>query len=111
MRTMARHPPWAAPAALAVAMAAAAAFILATGDGFMFYVDEWSFIVERRGRDLDVFFDHQNGHLVAVPVLVYKTFFEVFGIDSYLPYQVMLVALELTVAGLFFALVRRRVDG
>ena len=107
---MARHAPWVAPAALAVAMAAAALFVLVTGDGFTFYVDEWSFMVERRGHDLDVFLDHQNGHLQAVPVLAYKALFEVFGVESYLPYQVMLVALELTVAGLFFALVRRRVD-
>lgn len=91
-------------------MAAAALFFLTLGDDFAFYVDEWNFMVERRGHDLDVFLDPQNGHLMALPVLVYKAFFEVFGVGSYMPYRVMLVALELTVAGLFFALVRRRVD-
>jgi hypothetical protein len=105
---MARQAPWVAPAALAVAMVAAGVFIFVSGDEFTFYVDQWDFMVQRRGHDLDVFLDEQNGHLMAVPILVHKALFEVFGVDSYVPYRLVAIAVLLTGAGLFFALVRRR---
>jgi hypothetical protein len=107
---MVRAAPWLAPAALAVAMGAAAVFLLAVGDDFTFYVDQWDFMLERRGHGVDVFLDEQNGHLMAVPILVHKALFEVFGVESYLPFQLTAVVVQLAAAGLFFAIVRRRVD-
>jgi hypothetical protein len=44
-----RLPRWLTPAALAVAMAAAASFIFLSGRDLIFYVDEWDFMLHRRG--------------------------------------------------------------
>jgi len=48
-------------------------------------------------------------HLIAIPLLLYKAAFEGFGISSYVPYRLAHIALLLLCAGLFYALVRRRV--
>jgi hypothetical protein len=97
------------PAALAAALAAAALFLYTRGGDLSFYVDEWGFMLHRRGHDLSVFLEPQNGHLLAIPILLYKSLFAVFGVGSYVPYRLVALAIELTCAALLFVLVRRRV--
>jgi hypothetical protein len=104
-----RRPRWLTPAALAVAIAAAASFIFLSGRDLIFYVDEWDFMLHRRGYGPDTFLPEQNGHLMAVPILVVKAQLETFGATSYVPYRLVHVAVVLACAGLFFVLVRRRV--
>ena len=93
---------------LALAYALAAALILTWGEGQTFINDEWNYLVVVRGFSLETLLHPQNGHLILVPLLLYKALFATVGIDSHVPYQVVTVVLHLTVATLFFTLVRSR---
>jgi hypothetical protein len=50
-----------------------------------------------------------NKYLIAVPLVVYRVLFSVFGLNDYFPPRLLAVALVLTSGGLFYALVRRHV--
>lgn len=50
-----------------------------------------------------------NKYLIAVPLVVYRILFSVFGLDDYFPSRLLAVALVLTSGGLFYALVRQHV--
>lgn len=93
---------------LALTFALAAALILGWGKGQTFINDEWNYLVSVRGFSLETLLHPQNGHLILVPLLIYKALFATAGAESHLPYQVTTVVLHLTVAALFFALVRTR---
>ncbi len=95
-------------AVLAAAFVLAAALILGWGKGQTFVNDEWNYLVVVRGWSLETLLTPQNGHLIVVPLLIYKTLFATVGASSHLPYQVTTVVLHLTVALLFFLLVRSR---
>ncbi len=95
-------------AVLVLAFALAAVLILAWGKGQTFVNDEWSYLVNYRSWSLETLLTPQNGHLLLVPLLLYKTLFAVAGAESHLPYQLTTLVLHLTVATLFFCLVRRR---
>jgi hypothetical protein len=97
-------------AVLALAYVLAAFLILHWGGGQSFVNDEWNYLVVFRGWDFEGLIHPQNGHLVALPLILYKTLAGTFGTDSHLPYQVATVVLHLTVSTLFFALVRRRLQ-
>jgi hypothetical protein len=55
--------------------------------GSTFFFDEWDFILHRNLNLNDLFRPH-NGHLSFFPVLTYVSIREIFGIESYVPYQV-----------------------
>lgn len=95
-------------AVLALAFAIAAVLILGWGKGQTFVNDEWNYLVSVRGFSLETLLHPQNGHLLVVPLLLYKALFATVGADSHVPYQVTTLVLHLTVATLFFALVRTR---
>jgi hypothetical protein len=97
-------------AAVAAAAAIAAALLVVEGRGTTFYYDEWNMVLERRENDLDAFLAPHNGHLVAIPVAIYRLFFALFGLDDYGPFRLLLIALHVVCAVLLFALLRRRVD-
>jgi hypothetical protein len=94
--------------ALGVAMAVSAALLLWEGRHLTFFNDEWDLILHRRGHGPAILLRAQNGHLVLVPLLIYKTLLAIFG-ASYAPFRVAAVALGLLCAGLVFVLIRRRV--
>ncbi len=93
---------------LALAFVAAAVLILGWGRGQTFINDEWNYLVVVRGWSLETLLQPQNGHLILVPLLIYKGMFATVGADSHLPYQVLTVVLHLTVTTLFFCLIRSR---
>ncbi len=95
-------------AVLALAFAIAAVLILGWGKQQTFVNDEWNYLVVVRGWSLETLLHPQNGHLILVPLLIYKAMFASVGADSHVPYQAMTVVLHLTVATLFFCLVRSR---
>jgi hypothetical protein len=96
-------------AVLGLAFALVAVLILAWTKGNTFINDEWSYLVVFRGWNLETLLHPQNGHLIAFPLVIYKSLFGTVGADSHVPYQVATVVLHLIVASLFFALIRRRV--
>lgn len=95
-------------AVLAFAYLLAAALILDWGKGQTFVNDEWNYLVTVRGFSIETLLHPQNGHLILVPLLLYKALFATVGAGSHVPYQATTVVLHLTVATLFFALVRTR---
>lgn len=94
--------------ALGAAMVVSAALLLWEGRHMTFFNDEWDIILHRRGHSLAILLRAENGHLILVPLLIYKTLLAVFG-ASYTPFRVTAVAFGLLCAGLLFVLVRRRV--
>jgi hypothetical protein len=97
-------------AVLGLTFAVAAVLILAWGTGQTFINDEWNYLVVYRGFALETLFAPQNGHLVVLPRLIYKGMFATVGTGSHFPYQVATVVVHLIVAGIFFQLVRTRVQ-
>jgi hypothetical protein len=93
---------------LALAFAGAAVLILVWGQGQTFVNDEWNYLVTVRGFSPETLLHPQNGHLVLVPLLIYKALFATVGTDSHTPYQLTTIILHFTVASLFFLLVRTR---
>ena len=81
------------------------------GHGMTFFFDEWDFILGRGGDDAAAFLSPHNGHLVLVPVLVYKALWSTVGIGQYGPYRLIDFALHVTCVALLFVFVRRRVGG
>lgn len=93
---------------LGVAMAAAAAVLLHYGSGLTFFQDSWEFLMHRRDPSAATLLDPHNEHIVLLPVLITEVSLRLFGMSSMTPELVLLVALELAVAGLLFVYARRR---
>ena len=73
-----------------------------------FWFDEWTFVLERRGWGLDQFLQPHNGHLSAIPVSAFKSFFAIFGLDHYRPYRVLGLLVHAGVATSVFLYARAR---
>lgn len=100
------------PAALfAAAMAASGLLLIGLGSRLSFFLDDWVFILYRRGSSLDSFLGPDNEHLVAGPVAVWKLLLGTFGLGSALPYHVVSIAMFLLGAWLLFVWIRRRIGG
>ncbi len=91
---------------LAVAVAAYA-LVFHLGRHFWFNGDEWEFLVDRDAGRLGDLLRPHNEHLTLLPILVYRLLWNVFGLRSYLPYQVPVIALHLTAAVLLRVVMRR----
>ena len=75
--------------------------------GVTFYFDEWDF-VQRRPLSIESLLRAHNGHLNALPVAVYQFFFQVFGLDSYRPYQIMILLVHLILCLVVYLACRSR---
>lgn len=89
-------------------MAVAAAVLLHYGSGLTFFQDSWEFLMHRRDPSAATLLDPHNEHIVLLPVLITEASLRLFGMGSMTPELVLLVALELVVAGLLFVYARRR---
>jgi len=94
---------------LLAAMAAATAYIVVLGQKLSFLLDDWGYIVLRRGSDFENWVRPDNEHFVAGPVTVWKLLIATFGIDSMLPYKIVSTALFLAGVWFLFLWCRRRV--
>lgn len=101
----------ASPATLALAalLLAGGILIVYAGRHLGFFFDEWNIVLDRRQGGLSTVLDAHNGHPLVLPVIVYRALFELFGIDSYAPYRVVLVLLHLVACAALYTLARRRV--
>lgn len=75
-----------------------------------FYLDEWSFLLDRRGFNADAFLQPHNEHIVILPVAVFKLLQVTFGMDSARPFQVFATVAFLTSVAMLYVLLRRFVD-
>lgn len=96
-------------ALLAAAMAISTWLVLSLNSGLTFINDEWDPLLNRPGWGIDQIFAPFNGHPTMIPMVIYKTVQEVFGMDSTRPVQVVHAALLLVMNGVLFVYLRRRV--
>jgi hypothetical protein len=94
---------------LAAAIAASTILILYLGRGQTPASDQWAYIYAYQPWSLESLLTPHSGHLVVFPLIVYKAMFEVFGLESQLPYQLLNLALSAIVAVLLFALIRKAI--
>lgn len=95
-------------AAIAAAMAVAGAAILWMQRGLTYASDAFTWLVFAGTYPLGDLFTPYQGHLMVVPLLVFKALLVLFG-TAYLPFRLLGVALILVLAGLMFEYSRRRV--
>jgi hypothetical protein len=72
-----------------------------------FFGDEWSFLADRSVTVDGLFAAHNNQHWVTTPVLIYRGLYSLVGLHTYWPYQLVVIALHLTTAGLLRVVMRR----
>jgi hypothetical protein len=72
-----------------------------------FFLDEWDFLADRTGGNLGDLLRAHNEHWVALPVLVYRALWWLFGLRTYRPYQLVIVLLHLSAALLVWVVMRR----
>jgi hypothetical protein len=95
---------------LAGAMAASAVLILHWGSRLTFLLDDWEFLVFRRGFTADSILSPHGEHIAVAPVLIYKALLATAGMSSSLPFLAVSLVLFLTTAALLFVYLQRRVD-
>jgi len=102
-----RWAPWLVAACLA---AGAAAIILYANRGTTFLLDDWAYLVQRSGRLTEAsLFGTQNGNWTTTVVLSYRGLADVFGLGSYLPWRLALLATHLGACALVYVFAARRV--
>jgi hypothetical protein len=89
-----------------VAVAVAAVLYLRIGARNWFFLDEWDFLAVRSLSPRDLLEPH-NEHWSTLPIIAYRVLWRIFGLRSYLPYVLPVVALHLTAATLLRAVIRR----
>lgn len=100
---------WLARSILAVLAVAYLVWLYGAGRAFYFHVyDEWLLFADRADPSVEAYFRPFNGHLIALPVLVYQLMLRVFGLGSYAPYLALASAAHLTCVVLMFEYARRR---
>jgi uncharacterized membrane protein len=82
--------------------------LLVLGRDRWFLFDEWAFLADRDGASLDdLLRPHASTHWSTLPILWYRAMWNVVGLRTYLPYQLLLVVLHLTAAVLLRVVMRR----
>jgi hypothetical protein len=100
---------WLAVAAPIAVLAVAAAFIIDAGRGSTFFYDEWVWIMHRRSPGEASLLEPFNNHLMALPIATYQVLYRLVGLDSQVPYRLVVLAGHLATCGLLYVYLRRRV--
>ncbi len=101
--------PWSpASALLAAAMLASGTLLVVLGSRLTFILDDWVFILYKRGFNADTFFLPDNEHLVAGPVAVWQLLLNTFGMSSMVPFRIVSTAMFLLGAWFLFVWIKRR---
>jgi hypothetical protein len=88
-------------------LALALVLYLIFGHSQWFFLDDWDFLADRNVRDPGDLFRPHNEHWSTMPILVYRVLWRLFGLRTYVPYQVIAVLLHLTAAALLRMVMRR----
>jgi hypothetical protein len=91
----------------AAVLAVALPLLLALGRYRWFTHDEWDYLAGRDGGDIENLLIPHNEHWSTLPILTFRVLFRLVGLQSYLPYQAVLVVLHLTAAALLRVVMRR----
>lgn len=90
-------------------MVLSAALMLLWASDRIFALDEWDYFTQRGDWTAVAVLRPSNGHLIALPLVAYKTLLSVFGATSHLPFTLLSVAMELLVGGLLYVYCARRI--
>lgn len=96
-----------AVAVFAAVEAVALGVYLRAGRTRWFFHDEWGYLITLDGGDVDDLLRPDNEHWTTLPRVVYRILFNVFGLTSYVPYQLVAIALHLATAALMRIVMRR----
>lgn len=88
---------------------ASGCLLLFWGSKLTFFLDDWEFLLYRRGFNADSVLNPHGEHIVVAPILIYKALLATVGMGSALPFRVVSVGLFLLSAVLLFVYLRRRV--
>lgn len=94
---------------LLVAIVAASLLIAWFAADVWFYLDDWSFLLNRgvvKGAPNEGLWVPHADHWMTVPTLVYRGIHAVFGLD-YMPYGAVVIALHAAIVAVSYNLVRR----
>jgi hypothetical protein len=80
---------------------------LVFGHSQWFFLDDWDFLADRRAADLGDLLRPHNEHWSTLPILVYRLLWQLFGLRTYVPYQLVAILLHLTAAVLLRLVMRR----
>jgi len=96
---------------IAFGAAALLAFVLLlhVGRGLTWFFDEWDWVQGRRTGSLDDLLRNHNGHLIAVPILLYKFSWSAFGLGNYTAMRVLTIAFHIATCAVLLVWLRRRV--
>jgi hypothetical protein len=97
--------------ALIVVILVAGAFFLFETRATVTWVDEWAWVLGRRGNDAGTFLRPHNGHLSLVPIAIYRVLFATAGLEHYGPYRALVIGAHLACVVLVFVYASRRVGG
>jgi hypothetical protein len=97
-----------ARAIVILAALVASAAILWMARSYTFYYDEWTFILTSPDWNWSTILVPHNVHPSMLPRLIYAALLHTVGLRTYLPYLVILLALNATSVVLLFELVRLR---
>lgn len=92
---------------VALLVVAGPVLVLSLGRDHWFLVDEWDYLADRTAFDLGDLFRPHNEHWVTLPVVAYRLMFNLVGLDSYRPYQAMIVGAHLGTVVLLRVVMRR----
>jgi hypothetical protein len=88
----------------------ASAFLLVLwGSKLTFLLDDWEFLLYRRGFTESAILDPHGEHIVVAPVLIYKALLGIFGMGSALPFRAVALGFFFTSAVLLFVYLCQRV--
>jgi hypothetical protein len=97
-----------ARAALALICAASVLTLVILGTRLTFFNDEWAFLLRRPGFTADSLLKGHNGHLSVLLVVLYKGLVGVFGLESQLPFRLVLGLCFVALGVVTYALVSQR---
>src|SRR6187200_2055234 len=86
---------------------AAFPLLLVFGRHAWFTQDDWDFLSARTAGDPGDWFRGHFNHMTTLPILVYRLFWVLFGVHTYVPYLALVILLHLVAAALLWALIRR----
>jgi hypothetical protein len=90
-----------------VAAVTASSVLLWATRGYIFYFDEWTYILST-DSSWTYYLQPHNEHPAMIPKLIYAVLLHTVGLRTYVPYMAVLLALHATTVVVLFELVRRR---
>ena len=91
-----------------VAALAAITVVMVVGRGRTFFFDEWDWVQHRSYGGLETLMRPHNGHLMPLPVALYRLQFEVVGFAPAWPVRLVTIAAHVAAAGVLYRLARER---